>query len=221
MLFRHAGHLIVRRWPLYAIATLVAVAIQLGLLVAPGVPRGVAIVVGDVFAFAPLAAIVFGFGAADSVSEEVRSAAVWGRIAERIWAVVILEAVFSLVQIGIFLGAGTSEIAQNVGQLGVLILLTLLAFAETHAIVAPDEKPARLLLDSVLASVRITTTRIGYGRAVGVVLVPFLIVQVVQDFSESLLAAAVVLPAILTVPVAALTVVFYLDCLALAGSQQK
>src|SRR6185503_5152345 len=148
-------------------------------------------------------------GAADSVSEEVRSAAVWGRIAERIWAVVILEAVFSLVQIGIFLGAGTSEIAQNVGQLGVLILLTLLAFAETHAIVAPDEKPARLLLDSVLASVRITTTRIGYGRAVGVVLVPFLIVQVVQDFSESLLAAAVVLPAILTVPVAALTVVFY------------
>jgi len=215
-LLRRAGRLILRRWPLYAIGTLVAFAIQLGLLVAPGVPPMVAAVVGEVFGYAPLTAIVFGFGAADYVAEAVEPAAIWGRIAERIWAVVILDAAFNLLWIGIGLGVGASPIAQLVGETGVLILLTLLAFAEVHAIVAPDEKPGRLLADSLLASVRITTTRIGYGRAVAVVLLPFLILLLVSG-----LWAPALLSAVLTVPVAALTVAFYLDCLALAGSRAK
>ena len=214
-LLQRAGRLIVRRWPLYAIGTLVAVAIQLGLLFAPGLSADVAGVVGEVFAYAPLTAIVFAFGAADYVAEAVEPAAIWGRIAERIWAVVVLDAALNLLFIGIALGVGASPLAQVVGETGVLILITLLAFAETHAIVARDEKPARLLADSLLASVRITTTRIGYGRAVAVVLLPYLILLLVPR-SWSVAAAA-----LLTVPFAALTVVFYLDSLALAGSRTK
>jgi hypothetical protein len=214
-LLRRAGRLILRRWPLYAIGTLVAVAIQFGLLFAPGISPEVAGVVGEVFAYAPLTAIVFGFGAADYVAEAVEPAAIWGRIAERVWAVVVLDAAINLLYIAVAFGVGAAPVAQVVGETGVLILITLLAFAETHAIVAPDEKPARLLADSLLASVRITTTRIGYGRAVAVVLLPFLILLLVPR------SWSVAVSALLTVPVAALTVVFYLDCLTLAGSRTK
>lgn len=215
-LLRRAGSLILRRWPLYAIGALIAFAIQLALLLAPGVPPAIAAVVGEVFAYAPLTAIVFGFGAADYVAEAVAPKAIWGRIAERIWAVVILDATFSLLAIGIEIGVGASPVAQLVGVTGMLILLTLLGFAEVHAIVAPEEKPGRLLADSLLASVRITTTRVGYGRAVIVVLVPYLIQLLLPG-----LWASALLPAVLAVPVAALTVAFYLDCLAMAGSRAK
>ena len=210
-LFKHAATLLVRRWPLYLAGTIVAFGVEATLFFAHGLNPIVATVVGDVFALAPLAAIVYGFGGADSTASPPSGGAFWGRIAERVWAVIVIQAALDLFFILLVLAVGPSVVAQTIAQVGFLILGTILAFAQIHAIWAPEERPARLLLDSLLASARITTTRIGYIRAVGLVFVPYLLQQTVaQSLWENL-----ILVTLIQVPFAALTVACYLDCLAL------
>lgn len=210
-LFGRAARLVRRRWALYTLATVVALALQAALFLVPHLNGVLALVVGDVFLFTPLAAIVFAFGASDCSDEPIGS--VWGRIAERLWAVVFLEAASQVVGLWLPSAVGASPIAQTICLLGILILAAMIAFAPVHAIAAPDERPAGLLFDSLLASVRITTTRIGYARAIGLVFLPNLVVQLIGNIWIGSLAMSC-----LTVPLAALTVVFYLDCRALGAA---
>ncbi len=210
-LFARARDLFVRRSWLYLACTAVALAVQTTLLLTHRIDQNVALIVGEVFALAPLSAIVFGFGAADDAGGGASGRSVWGKILERIWIVVFIDAALSILAFGLRVGVGPSEIAQTISQVGVLILATLLAFAETHAIVAPEQKPAQLLFESLLASVRITTTRLGYARAVGVVFVPVLLISLVSGS----LWGFVLVSTLVQAPVAMLTLIFYQDCVAL------
>ncbi|MDQ2991713.1 MAG: hypothetical protein M3R30_02685 [Candidatus Eremiobacteraeota bacterium] len=211
-LFARARELFVRRSWLYVACTAVALAAQTALLLTHRIDQNVALIVGEVFALAPLSAIVYAFGANDDAGATTAGRSVWGSILERIWVVVFIDAALGLLSFGLRAGVGSSEIAQTISQVGVLILATMLAFSEAHAIVAPEQKPGQLLVESLLASVRITTTRVGYARAVGVVFVPVLLISMASGSLWGFVLASTLLQA----PVAMLTLIFYQDCQALA-----
>lgn len=208
-LFARAGRLLSRRAALYSGATIAALLLQIALVYSDLLVPVAAGLVCSSIVLPMVAAIVYGFGASDDNGDELPAAAIWSRIAERIWAVVVIDLALNMLQVvaAVFgVDGGTSFFF----GFGFLLLATILAFAEIHAIDAPGLGTLQLVPQSILASARIALTRVGYMRGLGLVFA-----QTIPILLAGTPLVGLFLQTALTVPVAALTVVFYRDCLAM------
>lgn len=210
-LFARAGRILARRWPLYLVCTAVAYVVQIAILRSHAIAPIAASLLAASFVAAPATAVVFGFGDADDAGHVAPAAAIWGRIVERLWAVVLIDATLNAFWIGGLLNVGSSFGASLFFQIGFLVLATLLAFSEVHAIAAPGLSARVLVQQSILAGVKIGITRIGYLRAMSLV---FALLIVAMFSAGAPIEAGVAATTIAQMLLAALTVVFYRDCLA-------
>ncbi len=216
-LIGRAIRLTVARFPFYAAAVAVTIALQWS-LVFLRVPH--AIEIGTSIVPALLVTLVYAFVDADSKAEPPPAAAIWERVLERSWAVIVIDFFTSIVvAVGVSGTATGSPLDMLIGAL-VLLLSALLVFADASATV-DDGIPFWWLLPaafqrSILASWRGPAL----VRAIAI-LAMWLTVTGASGSLVSVLThahvanadfwAQVPIEAIVTPPLAALTVLVYRD----------
>jgi hypothetical protein len=221
-LIARAANVCVRRLPLYAIATLIAFGLQAVLYFTRVLPVALRIDV-PAFVISPiLVLIVYVYAANDLGAADLAPGSLWERIFERAWAVILIDLVGSFVfqfAIGPFEDLGTMLIVQTAA----LVASALIIFGDVFAAVEPNVSPLMLVPKAFARSVILAIRPGNYWRALILVGLQIALSALIPQLDRLLVAkhvanvdfwALVPLNAITTVPIAALTIVFYFDCIA-------
>jgi hypothetical protein len=215
-LIARAARLYARRVPLYIACAIGAFALQIGIELTHMLDPRLLDLVGQIVVLPMLAAIVYGFVAHDATEDGSPDVSVWERIAERAWAVIVIDAITTIFS---FAAPGSDFLLGLVYFTGDLILAAFLMYADVGSVVQPGLSTRAIVPQSILASARIAMTRIGYGRAIVMVFLQLLIsyTALVIDaaigtrvLGISTFGSAGVL-SLLAGPVAALLTVIYLE----------
>ncbi|HEY1655467.1 MAG TPA: hypothetical protein VGF86_10160 [Candidatus Tumulicola sp.] len=131
-----AFRLVWRRWPIFAPAVAIAIAVQTLVALVGRVPHGIDL---DTFVVPPiLTTLVYAFVAADARAQPVETRAIWERFLERSWAVIAIDFVLSIVS-AIGLGSGASgNFIDVLGGVAIVGLSAMLVFADASATVDDD-----------------------------------------------------------------------------------
>jgi hypothetical protein len=215
-LVARAARLYARRWPLYVLCAVAAFALQIGIDLTHLLDARLLDLLGEVVVLPMLGAIVYGFVAQDAIGKEEPDGPVWERIAERIWAVIVIDAIttifgFALPPSDFLLGL--------IFFTGSLILAAFLMYADVNAVVEPALSSASVVPQSILASARIAMTRIGYGRAIILVFLQIIFTYVAVSLNAAFGTRVLGLPtfgsaalfSLVAGPLAALITVVYLE----------
>jgi len=167
-LVARAAKLYARRWPLYVLCATAAFALQIGVDLTHLLDVRLLDLIGGIVVLPIFAAIVYGFVAHDATGSEMPEISVWERIAERVWAVIVIDAITTVFG---FVTPGSDVLLGLVYFTGSLILAAFLMYADVSAVVEPGLSTLGVVPQSILASARIAMTRIGYGRAIILVFV--------------------------------------------------
>ncbi len=194
-----AARLYARRWPLYLLCAVVAFAANTGIDLSRALDPRLLDLLGSIVILPTVGAIVYGFVANDSLEAPLLARPVWERVAERLWAVIAIDAIPTLLS---FLTPETESLLGILSMTSVLILTALLMYADVQAIVAPETSATLILQQSILASARTALTRLGYLRAMVLVLAQIGIT------AAGIYLNAAVGPRVLGLPFFASTVVF-------------
>lgn len=162
-LVARAARLYARRWPLYVGCAILVLAAQIGIDLTHALDKRLLGLVGGIVVLPMLAAIVYGFVGSDIAEKPTPSPAVWERIAERLWAVIAIDAITAIFG---FANPGSDLLLGLVYLTGNLILAALLMYADVHAVIEPGLSVATVVPQSVLASARTAMSRVGYARAI-------------------------------------------------------
>jgi len=162
-LLARAARLYARRWPLYLICAIAAFALQIGIDLTHLLDARLLDLIGGIVVLPSFGAIVYGFVAHDTIGSEMPEASVWERIAERVWAVIVIDAITTVFGFAV---PGSDFLLGLIYFTGNLILAAFLMFADVGAVVESGLSARAVVPQSVLASARIAMTRIGYGRAI-------------------------------------------------------
>lgn len=212
-----------RRWPLYLAISVAVAAVQAALYFSVHIRRIeplVFILLGPI-----IVTVVYVHAKNDAAGDRLSPSELWGRILERLWAVILIDFVgfclnfaFGAALGAAFLpGGGLSELLAAAGGLAAL---GITMFADVRAAVAQDVSPLHLLPDAFFASARLAlrnASRIFFLLAVNIfasTLVSLLYVELhAKHVRDDLFWSNLPLEVVLAAPLAALTAAFYLECL--------
>lgn len=170
-----------------------------------------------------LTTLVYAFAAADAGSEPVTAAAVWERFLERSWAVIVIDFVLAYVSaIGLSAGLSSEPLDMVAGML-VFGLSALLVFTDASATVDDDVTVWSVIPRAFLRSFQTSWRWPVFSRALAIFAIQ-LVVYALQNELYALLArrhvpeaafwSQIPILTVVGVPLAALTVLVYLDATA-------
>ncbi|MGR4064036.1 MAG: hypothetical protein ACLQPV_01145 [Vulcanimicrobiaceae bacterium] len=216
-----------RRWLLFSVVTLGAIAAEAVVFVLWHSSQA------TLFAnsiFIPLqTAIVYAFVAADSLAEPVTAGRTWARALERAWAVIVIDFIATLIQIwGAPAGGGSDPLAIVLNVVTILIVVTLV-FADAAAVIDDEEVDSGE--NAVLRGLLLVPRSL--ARSVTLVLVGGFVIRAFflfgLEIATELLSVAAgaglhswhaggadfwaqcAIPTLATAPIAVATAVFYID----------
>jgi len=215
-LLARAARLYARRWPLYVGCAIAAFALQIGIDLTHLLDVRLLDLIGGIVVLPIVAAIVYGFVAHDAIGSEMPEVSVWERIAERVWAVIVIDAITTVFG---FATPGSDFLLGLIYFTGSLILAAFLLYADVASVVEPGLSARRVVPQSILASARIAMTRLGYGRAIVLVFAQMVLTYAAISLDGVLGTRVLGLPtfgaaalfSLATGPFAALLTVVYLE----------
>lgn len=228
VLARRALALLVRRFALYAAAMLVAIVAQGAVaLLWPGA-LGLAVAAAVIEPL--LTTLVYAFVAADLHDPPPSAAAIWERILERAWAVIIIDFAITMLE-----GAGFGQAGQG-GVLGAVtgwlisLFAAMLVFADASATLDDDRSLWALIPTAFSRSVILSTNPRTFWRVIVLFALNVTVFAATLALQEALtrahvwnapLWANIPLGTLAILPIAALTVLVYVDaCGVETGSGQ-
>ncbi|HEY5425896.1 MAG TPA: hypothetical protein VIJ77_05035 [Candidatus Tumulicola sp.] len=213
-----ALRLVLRRFPLFATATAIAIGLQALLAIVWRVPH--AVLLGSFVVLPILTTLVYAFVAADTRPEPMPAAAAWERFLERSWAVVIID--FVLAYIGAIGLSGASSAAPVGAIVGILALglSAALVFTDAAATVDDDVTVASVIPHAFVRGLTTAWRWPIFPRAIAIFSIQ-LIVYALENATFTLLQhrhvaepefwSQVPILTLVVPPLAALTGLVYLD----------
>lgn len=212
-----AFRLTLRRWQLYTTAVLIAFAAQIALALLWRVPHAVDL--GGAIAIPLVNALVYAFVSADA-GEEVAESRIWERFLERAWAVIVIDFVLSYVWTSALVYSTSSNALELIAGLAAFGFSVVAVFWDTGAVVDGDVNVWTVIPRSLLRSIATAWNSTVFVRALAIVSLSLLefVAQNALYFalmyfhvSRPEFWAEIPIATIITVPLAALTVVVYRD----------
>lgn len=165
-------------------------------------------------------AIAYALAGADALGQPPRGQ-LWVRVLERLWAVVIVNAVPSAAGLAAATAVGTSVDAQTFFmQLALMLVAILLAFADVAAVIQPDLRMRDVLPFSIARSARLVANTLIWMRVLGLMIVDALLMAAVTVGTQALARAGLGVPAfwayagastLITVTLAVFLALLYVD----------
>lgn len=212
-----------RRWPLYLAISVAVAAIQAALYFNVHVPRIESLVFILLGPF--IVTVVYVHVQSDAADDGASAGELWGRILERLWAVIVIDFVGFCLNFAFGAGLGWAFLPGG-GFSDLLIAAAGLAalgitmFADIRAAVVKDVSPVHLLPDAFSASARLALrnpSRIFFLLAVNIfasTLISLLYGALhARHVRDDLLWSNLPLEVVLAAPLAAVTTAFYLESL--------
>jgi hypothetical protein len=219
-LIGQAFHLLRARFPLYASAAAGAFVLQAVVALVWRVNHGIDL--DNSIVLPILTTLVYAFVAADARGKSVPAAAIWERFLERTWAVIVIDFILNqIVTIGIADSQSADPLDLLVGFL-VFGLSTLLVFTDAGATSDDDVTVWSVIPRAFVRGVLAAWNRQIFPRALAIFSI-WLLVNEIQlgalsalqnahmPLSQALFWTLIPLGTLVTPPLAALTVLVYLD----------
>jgi hypothetical protein len=172
--------------------------------------------------FLPLfVTVVYAFAIGD-VDGSMTTAAIWSRVLERAWAVIVIDLLVSLVATLALLAMGSTDLLVQIFAIPSLLLSVTLVFADVHAVATRKAEPWWMLIPrSFAVSVATALGPDMLGRAFLLAFVTQFLPSLVSTLLQSTLEARHVsfsdfwafgpLSAVIVPPLGALVALVYLD----------
>ena len=213
-----AYRLTLRRWQLYATATLVAFGVQIALALVWRIPH--ALELGSSIAVPLVVALVYAFVSADAGEPGLSESLVWERFLERAWAVIVLDFLLSYVWGVAIFDSMSSNVLDMLAGLAAFIFSVFFVFADAGAVVDDDVNVWSVIPRSLLRSVAVVWNSTIFARALAIV--SFVLLETVAQIALQILLphfnvtqplfwAWIPINTVVAVPISALTVVIYRD----------
>lgn len=216
-----ALRLYARRWWFYSIVVLATIGLETAFLALHGLRDPID--AASLIVLPVLALIVYVFIGTDATGQDVSPGARWTRILERSWAVIVIDIVCTLL---LSVAVGGLSIPNGGGLLIGLVayaLVMLTIFADINAALEPSVGSLWLIPGAFARSAVLATHRSNVFLALSLVAtdVLFYIIEGLVaawlstiHFANAIFWANIPLQALLQVPLCALGVVVYLECIA-------
>ena len=213
-----AFRLTVRRWPLYAIATLAAFAFQATLVLVLRIPHGTEL--SSAIALPLLVTLAYAFVSADDREEPQPDALTWERFLERAWAVIVIDFLCGEVLTAGWVYSFANDALQVVVGVAAFGLSVLVIFADASATVDDDVNVWTVIPRAFLRSAAVALTPRVLVRALALFSLELLIVAAQNTLYFGLggapepqrsFWASVPLLTLTAVPLSALVVLVYRD----------
>jgi hypothetical protein len=216
-----ALRLCARRWWFYSIAVLATIGLETAFLALRGLRDPID--VASLIVLPILALIVYVFVGTDATGQDVPPAARWTRVLERSWAVIVIDIVCTLLLSVAIGGLSVPNGSGLVIGLVAYALVMLTIFADINAALEPNVGSLWLIPGAFARSAVLATHRSNVFLTLSLVAtdVLFYIIEGLLaswfssiHFANALFWANIPLQALLQIPLGALGVVVYLECIA-------
>ena len=217
-IFFQAFRLLARRWFVFTVATIVALALQIAIAIVWRIPHGAEL--GNDVAVPILVALIYAFIWGDAREEPLSNAAIWERFLERTWAVIIIDYCWSqLASLALAFSLAPDFLYVLIGMIAT-VLATLLVFADASATTDDDVTTWIVPLQGFVRSAVAAWKAAIFPRALAIYAIEILLFAASQALAQALHAQHIadadfwgqaLIGTLTAPPLAALIVLVYRD----------